>query len=168
MYLATCSHPDITYTVHELVQFMSNYGQQHFEAAKHLLRYLQGTRYCGIIYGNTENLTSVFTSFTDSDWGMADNCKSVSSYIIECGGGPIAWSSKQQAIVALSLCEVEYLSCSYCTRQIIWLRSLFLKLGFSQPTATLLHCDNQGTVACSHDPHLHSRMKHIDIRAHFI
>ena len=168
MYLATCSRPDIAYTVRELARFMSNYGQRHFEAAKHLLRYLQGTRYRGVIYGDTENLTPVFTTFSDSDWGMADNRKSVSGYIIECGGGPIAWSSKQQAIVALSSCEAEYLSCSYCARQIVWLRSLFLELGFPQPTATILHCDNQGTVACSHDPHSHSRMKHIDIRAHFI
>ena len=86
MYLATCSHPDITYTVHKLARFMSNYRQWHFEAAKHLLQYLQGTRYRGIIYGNTENLTPVFTTFADSDWGMADNHKSVSGYIIECGG----------------------------------------------------------------------------------
>ena len=168
MYLATCTRPDIAYTVRELARFMSNYGQRHFEAAKHLLRYLQGTRYRGIIYGDVADLAPIFTSFTDSDWAMADNRKSVSSYIIECGGGPIAWSSKQQAIVALSSCEAEYLSCSYCARQIIWLRSLFDELGFKQPTATILHCDNQGTVACSHDPHSHSRMKHIDIRAHFI
>ena len=168
MYLATCTRPDIAYTVRELARFMSNYGQRHFEAAKHLLRYLQGTRYRGIIYGDVADLTPIFISFTDSDWGMADNRKSVSGYIIECGGGPIAWSSKQQTIVALSSCEAEYLSCSHCARQIIWLRSLFDELGFKQPTATILHCDNQGTVACSHDPHSHSRMKHIDIRTHFI
>lgn len=44
MYLATCTHPDISYAVRELARFMSNYGQRHFDAAKHLLRYLQETR----------------------------------------------------------------------------------------------------------------------------
>jgi hypothetical protein len=43
MYLATCTRPDIAYTVRELAQFMSNYGAAHWAAAKHLLRYLQGT-----------------------------------------------------------------------------------------------------------------------------
>jgi hypothetical protein len=167
MYLSTCTRPDISYAVRELARFMSNYGQRHFEAAKHLLRYLQGTRYRGIIYGD-DNPTTTFQAFTDSDWAMTDNRKSVSGYVIECGGGPIAWSSKQQTIIALSSCEAEYLSCTHCARQIIWLRSLFKELGFPQPHATLLHCDNQGTVTCSHDPHSHSRMKHIDIRAHFI
>jgi hypothetical protein len=168
MYLSTCTRPDIAYTVRELACFMSNFGQCHFEAAKHLLRYLQGTRYRSIIYSDAENIPPIFRSFADSDWGMADNCKSVSGYIIECGGGPIAWSSKQQAIVALSSCKAKYLSCTHCARQIIWLRSLFQELGFQQHVATTLYCDNQGTVACSHDPHSHSRMKHIDIRAHFI
>jgi len=37
-----------------------------------------------------------------------------------------------------------------------------------QEHPTPLYCDNQGTVACTHNPQHHSRMKHIDIRFHFI
>jgi hypothetical protein len=168
MYLSTCTRPDISYAVRELARFMSNFGPLHCKAAKHLLRYLRRTRARGIIYGDIANHTPIFRSFADSDWGMSDSRKSVSGYLVECGGGPIAWSSKQQAIVALSSCEAEYLACSHCARQIIWLRALFHKLGFPQDHASILYCDNQGTVACTHDPHSHSRMKHIDIRAHFI
>jgi len=40
MYLATCTLPDIAYTVHELARFMANYGPPHVAAAKHLLQYL--------------------------------------------------------------------------------------------------------------------------------
>jgi len=39
MYLATCTWPDITYTVHELARFMASYGPSHIAAAKHLLQY---------------------------------------------------------------------------------------------------------------------------------
>jgi hypothetical protein len=113
-------------------------------------------------------LTPIFRSFADSDWAASDNRRSISGYLVECGGAPIAWSSKQQALVALSSCEAEYIACTHCARQIIWLRSLFRELGFPQDHASILFCDNQGTVACTHDPHSHSRMKHIDIRAHFI
>jgi hypothetical protein len=168
MYLSTCTRPDISYAVRELARFMSNYGRRHYDAAKHLLRYLKGTISRGIIYGDSIDLNPSFRSFCDSDWAMSEWRKSVSGYIILCGGGPIAWSSKQQGIVALSTCEAEYISCTHCARQIIWLRSLFKELGFPQPEATLLYCDNLGTVSCTHDPHSHSRMKHIDIRAHFI
>ena len=44
MYLSNCTRPDISFAVRELAKFMSNYGSKHYEAAKHLLRYLQGTR----------------------------------------------------------------------------------------------------------------------------
>jgi hypothetical protein len=168
MYLATCTRPDIAFAVRELARYMSNFGKQHIAAAKHLLRYLQGTRYRGIIYGDTDNTATIFRSFTDSDWAMSDGRKSVSGFVVECGGGPISWSSKQQVVVALSSCEAEYISCTHCARQIIWLRSLFDELGFPQTDSSILFCDNQGTVACTHDPHSHSRMKHIDIRAHFV
>jgi hypothetical protein len=168
MYLSTCTRPDITYAVRELARFMSNFGQRHFDAAKHLLRYLRGTQSRGIIYGDTSLSMPVFRSFADSDWAMADSRKSVSGYIIECRSGPLSWSSKQQSVVALSSCEAEYIACTHCARQIIWLRSLFHELGYPQTQVSILYCDNQGTVACTHDPHSHSRMKHIDLRQHFI
>jgi len=168
MYLSNCMRPDISFAVRELARFMSNFGKRHYDAAKHLLRYLQGTRSRGIIYGNTPDPLPIFKAFTDSDWAMSDNRKSISGFIIQCGNGPITWSSKQQVVIALSSCEAEYLACSHCARQIVWLRSLFSELGFPQQNPTPMYCDNQGTVTCSHDPQSHSRMKHIDIRAHFI
>ena len=168
MYLSNCTRPDISFAVRELAKFMSNYGHKHFEAAKHLLRYLQGTRGRGITYGNSPNPYPIFKAFADSDWAMSEGRKSVSGYIIECANGPLTWSSKQQVVVALSSCEAEYLACSHCARQVLWLRSLFEELGFPQKHPTPMYCDNQGTVACTHDPQAHSRMKHIDIRSHFI
>jgi hypothetical protein len=168
MYLSTCTRPDISFAVRELAKYMSNFGTKHYEAAKHLLRYLQGTRTQGIVYGNAPNPYPLFTAFADSDWAMSENRKSISGFLIECANGPLSWSSKQQVVVALSSCEAEYLACSHCARQIIWLRSLFQELGFPQQFPTSLYCDNQGTVSCTHDPQSHSRMKHIDIRAHFI
>ena len=168
MYLSTCTRPDIAFAVRNLARFMSNFGRAHFEAAKFLLRYLQGTRSRGIIYGDVADMTPLFRCFGDADWATTDDRKSISGYVVLCGGGPIAWSSKQQSIVALSSCEAEYVACTHSARQIIWLRSIFSELGFPQSHATVLFCDNQGTVTCSHDPHNHSRMKHIDIRAHFV
>ena len=168
MYLSNCTRPDISFAVRELAKFMSNYGPKHFEAAKHLLRYLQGTRGRGIIYGNSPNPYPIFKAFADSDWAMSENRKSISGFIVECGNGPLTWSSKQQIVVALSSCEAEYIACSHCARQVLWLRLLFHELGYAQNFPTPLYCDNQGTVACTHDPQSHSRMKHIDIRAHFI
>ena len=118
--------------------------------------------------GDTIDSNPLFQSFCDSDWAMSKRCKSISRYIILCSSGPIAWSSKQQGIVTLSTCEAEYVSCMHWAHQIISLRSLFKELGFPQTKASDLYCDNLSTVSCTHDPHSHSRMTHIDIHAHFI
>ena len=99
---------------------------------------------------------------------MGDSRKSVSGFLIMMGTSPLSWSSKQQAVVALSSCEAEYLATTHCTRDVLWFRNLFAELGFQQTQPTSLFCDNQGTIACTCDPHAHSKMKHIAIRKHFI
>jgi hypothetical protein len=147
---------------------MSNFGEAHIQALKHLLRYLQGTRSYGLTLGQTDAPYPLFHALSDSDWGMGDGRKSISGFIIMLGDSPLSWSSKQQVVIALSSCEAEYLSTTHCAKDILWFRNLFSELGFPQTSATILFCDNQGTIACTHDPHGHTRMKHIDIRAHFI
>lgn len=99
---------------------------------------------------------------------MGDSCKSVSGFLIMMVASPLSWSSKQQAVVALSSCEAEYLATTHCAHDVLWFRNLFAELGFPQGQPTTLFCDNQGTVACTHDPHAHPKMKHISIREHFI
>jgi hypothetical protein len=168
LYLSLCSRPDISYAVRELSRFISSYGKAQIAAAKHLLRYLQGTRSHGVLLGRKDAAFPLFRAMSDSDWGMGNDRKSISGFIILLGDSPIAWSSKQQAVVALSSCEAEYIAVTHCARDVLWFRNLFSELGYPQESATTIFCDNQGTVACTHDPHAHSKMKHIAIREHFI
>lgn len=170
MYLATCTRLDIAYTVRELARFVSNYGPMHITAVKHLLRYLRGTTSYGLQLGGSPPSGPQFIrALTDSDWGMDDATrKSVSGFIVMFGDSPVAWSSKQQGVVALSSCEAEYLATTHAAREVLWFRNLLAELEIPQIQPTTIFCDNQGTVACSHDPLAHSKMKHIAIREHFI
>ena len=93
---------------------------------------------------------------------------STENWFILLDDSPLAWSSKQQLIVALSSCKAEYVSTSHCAHDVLWFRNLFLELSYLQTMATILFCDNQGTVSCTHNPHGHTKMKHIAIRYHFI
>ena len=99
---------------------------------------------------------------------MGSGRKSVSGFIIMLGESLLSWSSKQQVVIALSSCEAEYLATTHCTKDVLWFRNFLSEIGFPQSSALTLFCDNQGTISCTHDPHGHTRMKHIDIRAHFI
>lgn len=50
----------------------------------------------------------------------------------------------------------------------MWLRSLLSKIGLTEGKLTELYCDNNKTIASTHDPHKHSRVKHINIQYHYI
>jgi hypothetical protein len=153
----------------QLSKYLSCHGDGHWKACKHLLRYLQGSRSRGIVLGCMDSPYPMFKSFADSDWAQdPDSRKSISGYVITLAGGPVCWSCKQQTVVALSTCEAEYLSRAHCGRQILWLWNLLLELGYPQRLSSPLFCDNHGTTKTIRDPTNHSRMKHIEIREHFI
>ena len=64
MYLVH-TRPDICYTVNALSQFMSNPKHIHWVAAKHVLRYVQGTITYGLMY--TSNSGVLLAGYTGSD-----------------------------------------------------------------------------------------------------
>ena len=69
--------------------------------------------------------------------------------------------------VALSSTEAEYMALSDLCRQISWIQSLFLELGF--PFSRTPICgDNQGSIFIGSNPVQERRTKHIDIRYHYI
>jgi hypothetical protein len=112
---------------------------------KRLIRYLKDTRTKGIIYGaqlnpvTTDDDTCHIKGYTDSDWvGDISTCKSTSGYLFLGAEAPIAWESNKQPIVALSICEAEYIAASDVARETIWLRNLLAEINLSGAPATSL------------------------------
>ena len=64
MYLVN-TRPDICYTVNSLSQFMVEPKRAHWAAAKHVLRYLQGTIDYGLLYTRSKDIR--LSGFTDAD-----------------------------------------------------------------------------------------------------
>ena len=140
---------------------MNQPSKLHYAAAKRVLRYLQGTKKLGILYKkeNGNNLVG----FTDSDWaGSLDDRKSTSGYIFCLGSNVIAWSSKKQKTVALSLAEAEYIVAIDAAYEAIWLRRLLSDLQQKIEEPTVICCDNMSTIAMTKNPVFHARTKHIE------
>ena len=51
MYATIAMHPDITFAVSVLSQFLDNLGEVHWEGIKHIFRYLASTKDCMLTYG---------------------------------------------------------------------------------------------------------------------
>ncbi len=141
MYAAVATRPDVAFMVQTLSQFNTSHTAAHWTAAKHVLRYLKGTRHFGIIFGDSLNLT--ISDFSDADWGQnrADH-RFVSGYVFLLASGIVSWSSKKQAIVALSTMEAKYVALAHTTKEAIWFRSLLAKLDLLPDGSTLHICHN--------------------------
>jgi hypothetical protein len=112
---------------------------------KRLIRYLKDTRTKGIIYDAQPNPVTTdddachIKGYTDSDWADdTSTCKSTSGYLFLGAGIPIAWGSNKQPIVALFICEAEYIVVSDVTREVIWLRNLLAEIDLPSAPVTSL------------------------------
>ncbi|GJT09182.1 retrovirus-related pol polyprotein from transposon TNT 1-94 [Tanacetum coccineum] len=83
------------------------------------------------------------------------------------GGKLVSWSSKKQDCIAMSTAEAKYVSLSACCAQVIWMRTQLLDYGYKY-NRILLYCDSKSAISISCNPVQHSKIKHIDIRYHFI
>ena len=167
-YIANATRPDISYAVNRLASYMANPSLQHTTALKRVLRYLAGTRSLGIVY-RSDAKNPNFTGYLDAAYGNTEEDKSISGYVFIASGGAITWSSKKQITQALSSTEAEYVAMSEAAQEACWLRSLHKELGLLQESIpTVIHGDNEGSIAMAKNPTFHKRAKHISIRWHWV
>eukprot|EP00253_Pinus_taeda_P014406 PITA_14406 len=166
MYLVN-TRPDICFVVNTMSQLMCEPRKVHWVAAKHILRYLQGTVDYGLDYRQGDGVRLV--GYTDSDWaGCASDRKSTSGCCFGLGSAVVPWFSRKQQSVALSLAEAKYMVASLASCEAIWLRKMLFGL-FGQPLRpSVIYCDNQSCIKLAENPVFHDRSKHIGIRYHFI
>ena len=88
MYLVN-TRPDICFAVNTMSQFMCEPKRVHWVAAKHILRYLQGTVDYGLDYRQGDGVR--LASYTDSDWaGCASDRKSTSRCCFGLGSAMVS------------------------------------------------------------------------------
>lgn len=165
MYLAVGTRPDISHAVSALSQFNDCHEEQHYKAAKRVLRYLAKTRELGLQYVKSSEPAAMFV---DADWG---NCivdrKSYTGYAFVMNGAAVSWESRKQPTVALSSTEAEYMALSDATKEALYMKRLLNDFG-RELDAVPLRNDNVGAQKLVSNPMFHSRTKHIDIRHHFV
>ena len=118
-----------------------------------------------MVYGTKQD---DLKGFTDADGASQEHRHTISAYIFMIDGGAVSWSSKKQELVTQSTAESEYIAAMYTTKEALWARQFVSKV-FSPITQPLtLYCDSQSAITLTKEGLYHARMKHIDIRYHFI
>ena len=92
--------------------------------------------------------------YSDSDWAMSDDSRSISGYAFKlCDESSlISWKSKKQSIVALSTCEAEYVALATATEEAKFLRQLLADLMCLPCKKACMYVDNQGAIALANNP----------------
>ncbi|MBW0517860.1 hypothetical protein O181_057575 [Austropuccinia psidii MF-1] len=166
-YLAHHSWPDVLFTVNQLSRYSTKPLKCHWNALKHLLRYLKGTKNKQMVY--TCNLgKDKLTGWADADYAnIKEDRKSISGYVILAHGNPVCWLSKKQSVIAQSTTEAEYISMNMCLKQLRWLTLVFSDLG-QKIDWPILYKDNSGAVIISKQALLNANTRHIEVRYQYV
>ena len=180
-YLAQQTRPDIAYTVNTLAQFQIEPRDCDWKAIVHLLRYVRGTYDLGLFYSRDQNTITLFTNdqnllrredqpigYADASYAEENDRKSRSAFVFIFCGVAILWYSKKQSVVALSSTEAEYYALGECVKEALWLRGILTELSISMDGPTKIMEDNQSTIAIANNPIHHQRVKHLDVKSHFL
>lgn len=158
----TFTRPDISYAVSKLSQFMQKPTDDHWQTAKWVLCYMDGTVSHGILIHKKSPL--LLHAYSDANLaGNPDDYVSTSTYIICLGATPISWSAKKQTWVDRSNTEAECPAVANTISEIWWVCSLLSELGIVLPNAHVIYCDNVGSTYLCVNPIFHSRMIHVDL-----
>jgi len=130
-----------------------------------------GTLHWGLHYhpGRKNEGTPKLVGYSDSDLaGDVNDRKCTSGLIFFVVGGPIAWQSAKQKVVALSSYEAEYIAAVGAACEAVWLARLLAELIGGAVLVSKLKVDNKSAIALMKNPVHHDRSKHIDVKFHFI
>ena len=104
-------------------QFMHSPGEERFEAAYRILKYLKGKHRRGLIFENQGH--SRIEAYTDADWARSiiDRWSTLDYYTF-IGGNLVTWKSKKQTVVAKSSVEAEFRVVAHGICKLLWLKKV--------------------------------------------
>ncbi|WVZ57906.1 LOW QUALITY PROTEIN: hypothetical protein U9M48_008240, partial [Paspalum notatum var. saurae] len=139
---------DIQFAVCLCARYQASLKTSHYQAVKHIFRYLKFTPELGVWYSSEG-----FRMLTLLAAGLIANKLPTHARI-----SLVSWSSRKQGCVSLSTTEAEYIVVASCCSQLLWMMSDF---GLRCGRIPLL-VDSTSTIFVAKNSILHSRTKHID------
>jgi len=171
LYAALGTRPDITYAISVLGRYAAQPSTLHWEAIKHLLRYLRGTcEYKLTIYDpRLQHDSNSIVCYADADLGgEADSSKSTSGIIIFALGILVLWRSKKQTLVAQSTMQAEMIATAYGKVQVDWLRDVISEIELGADMTRCIFNDGLNCVTTLNSGNFQSESRHLRLKYHTI
>lgn len=159
------TRPDIAFAMGYVARYASNPNQTHMNAVDRIFAYLKNDPGKGIVYLAKHGLH--LTGFVDSDFaGYEDSRRSTTGWVFTLAGGPVSWSSQRQKTVATSTMDAEYIAGAEAAKEAVWIRNFIND--FRIPGVPHRYNSAIPALKLTRNPEFHSRLKHIDVKHHFI
>jgi hypothetical protein len=180
MYGSIACRLDCSHAAHQRASKMQAPTRRDMLAAERILRYWSGTRDIGLVFGSRNggivgdsrlrsSLQIDVCAYADADWANnKSDRKSITGWVAKVNGDPISWASKKQRTVAQSTCEAELYAEAAAVSEVLWMRGILHELGLHTQMGSVVHGDNQSTIAISKNGVKGERTKHVDVKYHFI
>lgn len=166
-YVANGTRPDISFTVSTLMRFNNDPRPFHWTLVKHCIAYLKATANLVITYRKGIDIKPY--GFSDASYAdEPDSRKSTAGYVFLSSGGPVSWKSMTQRNVSTSTGEAEYVSTCESGKQARWMYSWYTEVDQSFDIPIIIHCDNDAAVTATRNTSGHSKLKHVDVKIHWI
>ena len=167
-YAAVCTRPDISFGVSILCKNLKNPTQNHWQAAKRVLRYLKGTRTYGLTYSAAPEHINVLLGYCDASYASTFDARSVSGNCFLVNMAAVLWLSATQKVVSTSTAEAEYYSLGTAGQDAMFLRELMSTVDLQQTAPTIIYEDNTACLAIANNPITSKRARHIKVKYHYI
>jgi len=99
MYATIMTHPDITFAVSTLSQYLNAPHITHLQAVTQIFHYLAGMKDFKFILGDSH---SAIAGYSDADWASQIHHHSIAGFAFFVGIRAVSWSLKKQPIITLS------------------------------------------------------------------
>jgi hypothetical protein len=166
MYL-TATRLDIMNATSVLSRYMHCANELHFQTAKRIAKYIEGTIGYGLRFCQVKNFT--LHDYSDSDWASCvDDMRSTSGYYYSFSSTIFSWSSKKQEVIAQSTAEAKHIVVVAAVNQALWIRKLMTNLQMEQKESTQILIYNQTAISIARNPMFHGKTKHFKLKLYFL
>ena len=152
--------------VWELLQHMTNPGEEHWKAMDCFCGYIRKKERHKLVYQKPCDLRVI--SYADSDYATnTDTRRSVTGNINMMGGKIMHWRSKTQTMDTLLSTEAEYVALATCAQETMFMQMFLDKLVDCMKLG-IIYEDNTRVIFLVRNSQVGMRTKHIDVQLHYL
>ena len=160
----TITRPDVQVAVSRACSFTQGATMAHWRAALRILRYLHTTRSFALTYNKSPVRPPSVSAYVDAAYGNEHGHRSRRGHLVLLADCVVIWTTRATGTVCQSTSEAEFAAANECVKDVLWLRGLLRELGFTLNSPSIVHEDNQATIAMINNHLVSARNRHFCIR----